>query len=615
MKRPFFLSLDKKLIAVILVVNVIFTFFWTALNIYFEDQSGREELKKDFEYIESVVLPALQKSIWGMDHTQVRDQIKGMLTNPYVTRVRITETGNPKPLIDLKKEGDFQHLEERKYKLFSSPGPNVERFGTLSLFITMDPLLTRLKNEVLKGFISETLETLILSLLLLYAFRLLVLNDISRISRYFKRNSVFSKTTPHFHRKIPGRFKDEIDNLITAINRTVDESKFYQIQIEHLRSNAEKANQAKSMFLASINHELRTPLNAILGVADLLPNSLNEPSEIQDLLTIQKRSGLHLLHLVDEILDFSKIEAGQMKIESTVMDIRNCLETTRSILETPIQDKGNQLSINIDPNFPSRIRGDGNRLNQIVINLVSNANKFTQKGKIRVEVKALNSKYRISVIDNGIGIPSDQISEIFIPFRQLAGKNGEIRKGTGIGLSITKKLVELMNGTIKVISNVGVGSEFQIDLPLEVAHEEAKPLQPSLPKTPSILDRKLKLLVVEDTPEVQMLIRAFLKGTNVQLSFAENGQEGLRNFQKENFNLVLLDLQMPVMDGFEAAQKMREFEVKVNHNSHHVPILALTALTTKSDIDHALEAGCDGYVTKPFSRSQLLNTLRDYAAS
>jgi two-component system, sensor histidine kinase len=606
-----FLSLDKKLLAIVLVVNVVFTVLWTFGSLLFQQKAERENQSRDLQYIEAVILPAVSNSVWNVDQDQTRVQLQGVLVNPRVIRVRIQELGsdtNDPPFIDVNKNGSFTEIHEMNYTL-TSPGDNSVPFATMTMYTTMDPIMARVKSEIIRYFISEALETLILSFLILYAFRVLVLNHLGLISKFFKENVYISRLTPHFLYPPRGRFRDEIDVLAETVNRTLDESKKYQTQIEDLRDRAEKANQAKSMFLASINHELRTPLNAILGVTDLLPESVRNPEEMQQLLDIQKRSGLHLLHLVDEILDFSKIEAGEVKMDNQAMEIRKALETCKMIMEAPFRDRQNRLELLVDSGFPGFIYGDPNRINQIIINLVSNANKFTDHGLVTVQIKSLGSEYEIIVKDTGRGIPEDKLEEIFVPFRQLDDRSGQTRKGTGIGLSITKRLVDIMGGRISVDSKVGLGSVFRITLPLQIPLREPKMERVAEEKQVDSFKPKIKLLVVEDTPEVQMLIRAYLKGSNVDLTFAANGQEGVLRFEKDDPAVILMDLQMPVMNGYEATEKIRELETRTGH--HHVRILALTALATKNDLDKALRSGCDGYMTKPFSRTKLLQLLKD----
>jgi signal transduction histidine kinase/CheY-like chemotaxis protein len=563
------------------------------------------------EHIETVILPAVGNSVLYFYPEQTRVQLQGILSHPRVVRIQIIETsgGVEKPFLSVGKKGSFKQIRSKTYDLLPPVGNGIGKFAKMTMYTTQDPAMARAQSEAIKYFVSESLETLILSFLILYAFRIFVINHLGRISRFFKRHSFVAKDTPHFPGKHWQFFPDEIDSLVAAINRAIDESKESQAQIEELKNRAEKANEAKSMFLASINHELRTPLNAILGVTELLPESLSKPEEVQQLLAIQKRSGIHLLHLVDEILDFSKIEAGEVKIENVAMDIQKSLDSCSLIMEGPMKTRQNCLSMHLDPQFPPAIMGDPNRINQILINLVSNANKFTDHGEVTVKICLHGDKeYEITVKDTGRGIPKDKLKEIFLPFRQLENSNTELRRGTGIGLSITQSLVEFMGGSIDVESEVGVGSTFRIILPLEIASLPESLNIEKVQKASQALHHRLRVLVVEDTPDVRLLIQAYLRGTDVELTFAQNGQEGVQRFEKEEPSLILMDLQMPVMNGFEATQKIRELENKNGH--HHVKILALTALATKGDLAKALQSGCDGYVTKPFSRLQLLDTLK-----
>ncbi|MGZ5279761.1 MAG: ATP-binding response regulator, partial [Pseudobdellovibrionaceae bacterium] len=575
--KPSFLSLDKKLLAVVLIVNILFTLAWSFTTSTLQQKDESENQTKELQYIEAVILPAVANSVWNVDQEQTRVQLQGVLVNPRVVGVRIQELGsNDKSFVEIGKSGDFSEIKEMSYDLKSPVSEGQHTFARLILYTTLDPVMARLKSEAIRYFVSEALETLILSLLILYAFRVLVLTHLAQFSNFFKENPLISRKTTHFPMRKGKRFRDEIDNLVEVINLTIDESKKYQTEIVDLKDRAEKANQAKSLFLASINHELRTPLNAILGVTDLLPESIPDKNEMQQLLDIQKRSGLHLLHLVDEILDFSKIEAGEVKIEEQPMDIRKALETCKMIMEGPVKDRGNRMEFLVDPNFPESICGDLNRINQIIINLVSNANKFTDHGLITVQIRRVGKDYEIIVRDTGKGIPADKLEEIFLPFRQLEDQPNQTRKGTGIGLSITKRLIGFMKGEIHVDSKVGLGSIFRITLPLQILEPSVKVAPKPKEPTPNEPRRKIKLLVVEDTPEIQMLIQAYLKGTEVDLTFAENGQEGVQKFKSDDPSVILMDLQMPVMNGFEATQKIRELEEHLGN--HHVRIFALTAL-------------------------------------
>lgn len=617
--RKVFFSLDKKILTLVLVVNTVYTLCWTFISFRFLQHDEFQNQLKELKYVESVIIPAVANSVWQLDQEQTRIQLQGVLANPRVVRVQIVENGaTPSTFLDIGKNEKFNQVNVLSYDLKPPVGDGDGKFATLNIFTTLDPVMARMRTEIYRYFLSEAFEILILSVLILYTFRILVLNRLGQISKFFRENSYIAKKTPYFLPKRRTRAADEIDVLIDALNRTIDESKKYQSEIERLKDQAEKANQAKSMFLASINHELRTPLNAILGVAELLPETEANSGEMKQLVDMQKRSGQHLLHLVDEILDFSKIEAGEIKIENQVIEISKVFENCRSMMESLIKERGNRLECRVDPDFPKEIMGDPGRISQILLNLTSNANKFTENGLISVTARADKINYCLSVKDSGKGIPENKLNEIFLPFRQLDNQPNQSLKGTGIGLSITKRLVDFMKGEIHVESKLGFGSNFEVVLPLRLPETastpepdpSAKAVQGVADQADSSLHKKVRLLVIEDTPEVQMLIKAYLKGLDVELTFAENGAEGVEKFEHDDPNMILMDLQMPVMNGYEATEKIRKLEQNFNH-PHHVPILALTALTTKNDLEKALQCGCDGYMTKPLSRSKLLQTLRE----
>lgn len=627
-----FFPLDKKVLAVILGVSFLFCIVSTIFSRFWQEKMEFENLNKDIAYFKSVILPAITNSVWKMDFEQSKVHLQGLMSNPNIARILIQDIDGAKTtLLDVSKEERLHNLTERIFDL-RSPNEETAVFAKLTLYVTLDPMFSRINTETMKQFILITLQIFIFSLLLLHVFRVVVMDRILKLSKYFRANSYISQDTPVLARDTKILYYDEIENLTEAINRTVNESKKYQQQIEELKDRADRANQAKSLFLASINHELRTPLTTILGVCDLLPEAANNHAKLKSMLELQKRSGLHLRHLVDEILDLSKIEAGQLRIDYSCIDLKETMRTCQLLLEKAITEKGNQLELHIDKDFPESISGDPERINQIVINLISNANKFTNQGKIIVHVSAnritnRNSSidgnsagaifsdqknYEIKVTDTGKGIPKDKLNEIFLPFRQLESGPRELKKGTGIGLSIAKQLTELMGGEISVESELGKGTTFKVHLPLKVMERDLS-VRSAMDDSPlPKLKSNLKLLVAEDTEEIRTLVSGYLKHTDAEVSFAQNGEECLGLYKKGNFSLILMDLQMPVMDGWETTKQIREIETQIK--IPHIPILAMTALTTKSDIDSAMKSGFDGYMTKPFSRAKLLHTVQEHTS-
>lgn len=608
-----FLSLNKKLLSIVVLVAILFTIFWTFANIV-QTKSLNEELEiKRLEYLESTLLPGITISAWNIDMAQLHIQLEGILQNPNILRVSLTEIKSAdKPLFDKKKMDTYSDISVKEYPLYSPTGTGLRnKFATLSVYSTNAKIAAQLKSDILVTLASEGLEIFLLSVVFFYFFKLLVTNHLAAISQFFQNNPYFSQTTPEITTRKKG-FSDEIDTLISHINASVAASKKYQTEIETLKDRAEDANRTKSIFLANINHELRTPLNSILGVTELLPQT-PDANKQKALIELQTKASLHLRHLIDEILDLSKIEAREVKIEFKVINLRNIIESCRQLTEFDFKEKNNQIAVSFSESFPPLIMGDEFRISQIVLNLINNANKFTNNGEIKIHVQDSGDQFSIKVSDTGIGIAQDKLEHIFVPFKQIESKLTTKIKGYGIGLSITKALAELMNGSIDVESQLGKGSVFTTRLPLILPSAEIIEKPEPKTETAKLEKNASKILAVEDTEEIRFIIGEFLQDLDFQLTFAVNGKEAVEYFQKESFSLILMDLQMPIMNGYDATREIRRLE-KIN-NKGKTPIIAVTAYTTKTELDMALAAGCDGYITKPFSKSKLLKSIEFYLAA
>jgi two-component system sensor histidine kinase/response regulator len=381
-------------------------------------------------------------------------------------------------------------------------------------------------------------------------------------------------------------------------NQVIERTK----ELSAARDIALAAVHAKSEFLANMSHELRTPMNGVLGMLMLIHGTdLN--TQQKEYLRIAKSSGELLLSVINDILDFSKIDAGKMDLERLVFDPRQVLDDVLSPLRFVAEDKGIALTLDTDKSMPVAIWGDPTRLKQVITNLVSNAVKFTGTGVVTVSLQATQDTYSITVKDTGMGMNPEQITHIFEAFGQGDSSITRTHGGTGLGLTITNRLVQMMKGEVHVNSELGSGSEFIINFPLTIASEAE--LESSEKIREGLIFSNEPILLVEDNKVNQQIAMELLQMSNLHVTLAENGLEALGWLQKKEFKLVLMDLQMPVMDGIEASRKIRLLNGKVKD----IPIIAMTAHASMEHIDECMEVGMNAHATKPINLDSLLNLI------
>ncbi|MBF0362022.1 MAG: response regulator [Oligoflexia bacterium] len=402
-------------------------------------------------------------------------------------------------------------------------------------------------------------------------------------------------------------------------------------ELKHAMNVANWANKAKSIFFSNMGHEIRTPLNSIIGMSSLLNETTLTEDQTKYVSSINK-AGDTLLSLINNVLDISKIESGSLNLESVSFDIKELLDTVVDIMTFKAQEKGILLKLELSSNLKVNRVGDPLRIKQILINLVQNAIKFTSKGEIVLKVEDIEDSEDIDkdngessdgskdfilfiIKDSGIGIAEDRLHLLFKRFQQVDSSTTRKYGGTGLGLNISRELTKLMNGEIWVESKVDVGTTFYVKIPLKVdEHLKTTKYQSQCNTQTLEALRKhqemfeLNILLADDSEDNQMLFEMYFKNTPCKLEIVDNGEKALEEFKKRKYDIVLMDISMPVMDGYTATKMIREYEI--NNKLKRTPIVALTAFALSNEKQNCYDAGCDYHLSKPIKKEDLLNSIK-----
>ncbi|MGD9993372.1 MAG: ATP-binding protein [Salinivirgaceae bacterium] len=479
-----------------------------------------------------------------------------------------------------------------------------ERIGSIYLQSGLDDYSQRIKN-FLNVFVIISLTSFIIALLISIRLQQFISFPIISLTRTMQKISI----NKNYNVQIEEKGKDEIGEMIKGFNTMISQIDKQNIALKLAKEQAETSAKIKEQFLANMSHEIRTPMNGIIGMAKLLTNTPLAKEQIKYLENIST-SADNLLVIINDILDFSKMEAGKLEFEQIEFNLHELLNKLKSVYYESAKEKGLYFKLHIGDRVPQFIIGDPTRLNQVLVNLLGNAVKFTEQGGIALLVKVVEQNRKESslhfvVNDTGIGISPDKIDVIFSSFSQASSDMTRKYGGTGLGLTITKQLVELQGGNLNVESKAGEGSSFHFKL--SFIHGKGKIKHKTELLQDEILDtsKNIRILLAEDNEINQLYVKTILE-SKFEVEIAPNGLKVLELLEKNTFHLILMDLHMPEMDGYETTEIIRNLADKKLKN---IPIVALTAAAIKGEKEKCLAAGMDDYLSKPFDPKDLFQII------